>query len=71
MGEFTEEMNDTIKFNVEWRSTGVSSGYYVFINDYTWHFAIFVDENEAKDYANYRQKLFDETGTSEIKRLDE
>ena len=63
-------MNDTLKFNVEWRSTGYG-GYYVFINDYTWHFAIFVDENEALAYAAYRQKLFDETGTSEIKRLDE
>ena len=65
-------MNDTTKFNVEWRSTTSYGGHYVFINDYTWHLAIFVDENEAEDYAAYRQRLFDEKGTSEIEmRLEE
>ena len=63
-------MNDQIKFSVEYRQGICWSGYYVFNKEATWHYAIFVDENEALAYAAYRQKLFDETGTSEIKRLD-
>ena len=58
-------MTDTTTFNVEWRRGG---GHYVFLNDYTWHFAIFVNENEAKDYARYRQKMLEELGTTEVPR---
>ena len=57
-------------FNVEWRPS-VCGGYYVFINDYSWHLAIFVDENEAKDYAAYRQKMLEELGTTEVLRTDD
>ena len=55
-------MTDTTTFNVEWRP----GGYYIFLNDYTWYLAIFVDENEAKDYAQYRQKMLEELGTTEV-----
>ena len=57
-------MNDTTTFNVEWRP----GGYYVFLNDYTWYLAVFVDENEAKDYAAYRQLMLKSSGATGVPR---
>ena len=57
-------MTDTTTFNVEWRP----GGYCVFLNDYAWNFAVFVDENEAKDYAAYRQLMLKSSGTTEVPR---
>ena len=54
----------TTTFNVEWRP----GGYYVFLNDYSWNIAVFQDENEAKDYAKYRQLMLASSGTTEVPR---
>ena len=53
------------KFNVEYVS-GFCGGYRVFLNNYTWNIAVFVNEREAKDYAEYRQDKLMKTGSAEI-----
>ena len=50
-----------LNFNVYYRA-GMQSGYVVRINDYTWHIAIFVQENEALDYAAYRNDMLEKYG---------
>jgi len=62
-------MSDKTKFNVEYTS-GICGGYRVFLNNYAWNIAVFVEEGEARDYARYRQQLLDTFDTTEIPDIE-
>lgn len=41
-------------------------GYPVRLNDYTWHIAVFVDEGDAQQYADYRTAMMYKYNTTDV-----